>query len=123
MIRAYRSTMYAVKETCAFGDEHEVVYFEVVELADTGKTVPCNNGYTVQTEHIMVDAEGREYESRHSIDYYGGTYYFPVKMGDGSGLITRLPQYARDTNGQPLTKKTPAGPALQKEVTWAWAPS
>lgn len=105
--------VHKVKETCAYGNTHEVTYYTRKVVTLTDETYVCDNGYEKSSQPVYKDAQGRLYFKYVSIDYFNNVWY--NREGGGHFVYTPRASLARLVNGTPLNDKTPAGPALQTE--------
>jgi hypothetical protein len=119
--KVYRR-VHRTEERCPYGDYHQVSYYEVKFLEDTGETYSYNNGYETRDEKIWVDRQGRRYYMQHSVDYTQNTSLVRKDYEDEVTLWSPyLDRNARDLAGNPLNKQTPAGPPLTLAASVATA--
>jgi len=73
-------TVYRVIDTelvvCSLSETHEVKLVARKFLGPVVAERSHDNGYGWQLERVRLDAQGREYESRSPIDFYGSTSWW-----------------------------------------------
>lgn len=115
VITVYRALRCKASETCNFGCEHEVEYFERVDLTPTGERVQRNNGYEDYDTEVFVDSDGRLYVRHVTIDFHNNISY--VHEESKTHYSHREPKgLARDVLGRPLTPHTPPGPTAAELI-------